>query len=110
MKTIKQIIELANTALNEALACAGDPSLFSIVPGESLNGEPSENDPYVSIEYDIIIKFGTIERKHALVIGWNGEQLGIEYNEDGDLEPITYGNLFKQLYFNLVVEGFANEL
>ncbi len=110
MKTIKEIIELANTELNQALSRMGDPNLFSVVPGDTLNGEPSGDDPFTSIEYDILMEFGNIKRKHALVIGWNEDDgIGLEYGEDGDLESITYGNLFKHLYFDLAMEGLADK-
>jgi len=110
MKTIKEIIEQANSELKEAIIMMGDPNLFEVVPGGTLNGEPSEDEPFTSIEYEIIMTFGNIKRTHALIIGWNEhDDIGLESGEDGDLETITYGNLFKSLYFDLAMEGLADE-
>ena len=83
---------------------------FKVEPGDTLNGEPTEDEPFASIEYDIIFEFGNCKHKHAIVIGWNEEDgVGLEYGEDGELQPITSTSVMSGLYYDLALKGLDDK-
>jgi hypothetical protein len=103
----EQVKELANKEINAALACVGMDGIFKTVPGGELD---SIEDEYFSFEYEVIFEYGNIKRTHSFQIGWNDtDGVGLEYGEDGDINPITYGSLMTALYFDMALEGFDDK-
>jgi len=112
MLTVNEIIRLATFDLNNAISSlpGGTSKIFTVVHGDSMLGEPSENDPYTTIEYDIFMEYGNIKHRHAIVIGWNEiDGVGFDHGEDGDIDPITPFSLFKYLYFDLALTDLDEE-
>lgn len=110
MLNIEQIKELANKQLKDALPKKEEGVIFNVIAGETLNGEPSKDEPFASIEYDITFAFGNCKHKHAVVIGWNEDEgIGLEYGEDGDVEPITRASVMAGLYYDLALKDLDDE-
>jgi len=110
MISIEEIKDLANKELADALPGKEECVIFEVVPGESLIGEPTEDEPFASIEYDILFEFGNCKRKHAIVIGWNEDDgVGLEYGEDGDVQPITKASVMTSIYYDLALEGLDDK-
>ena len=110
MLNIDEIKKLANQELAEALPKKEEGVIFSVISGESLTGEPTEDEPFTSIEYDITFEFGNCKQKHAIVIGWNEDDgVGLEYGEDGDVEAITRASIMSSIYYDLALKGLDDK-
>ena len=104
---VEQVKELANTELTDALACCGMGDLFTVIAIGELDGLEGE---FYSIEYEIVFEFGNIKRTHSLQVGWTDEDgIGLEYGEDGDIKPITYGNVVIAMYFDIALIGLDDK-
>lgn len=108
--SIEEIKKLANAELIRALPSREEGVIFKVISGDSLNGEPTEDEPFASIEYNIIFEFGNCNRKHAIVIGWNEDDgIGLEFGEDGDVQPITKVSVMSNIYYDLALEGLDDK-
>jgi hypothetical protein len=110
MISINEIKDLASKELVAALPAKEEGVIFEVVSGESLIGEPTEDEPFASIEYDILFEFGNCKKKHAMVIGWNEDDgVGLEFGEDGDVLPITRASVMTSIYYDLALEGLDDK-
>lgn len=104
---VQQVKELANKELMDALSRCGMEGIFQVVPGGLLN---EETDEVYSIEYEIIFTHGNLKHNHALIIGWNNlDGVGLECGDDGDINPITYGNVMASMYFDMAMTGLDDK-
>ena len=105
MMTIEEISASASEQLNQALS-TDNGATFTVVMGDCLTGEPTEEDVTVSIECEIIFEYCNCTHKHSLVIGWNElDGVGLEYGEDCDITPITELSVMKEIYFDLALKN-----
>lgn len=110
MISIEEIKDLANEQLKNALPKKEEGVIFTVISGEPLVGEPTDDEPFASIEYDITFEFGNCKHKHAIVIGWNEDDgVGLEYGEDGDVQEITSNSIMSSLYYDLALNGLDDK-
>lgn len=110
MISIEEIKTLASLELQNSLPGKEEGVVFKVESGDTLNGEPTEDEPFASIEYDIIFELGNCKHRHSIIVGWNEEDgVGLEYGEDGELQSITRASVISSLYYDLALKGLDDK-
>lgn len=108
--TFEEIIRQATVDINEAISCFGIDNALSFEVGEPLTDEQDLQDGFATIGGVIKFTYGNIEHKHNVLIGWTDvDGVGFGHGEDGAINKITYGNMMREIYFNLALVGLEGK-
>lgn len=96
--------------LIQSLSCFGMDGLFRVEEDSVAVSMEESDGENISVYFNVFFEYGNLKREHSILMGWNDDNgVGIEYGEDADIQPCTYGSVMSHLYFCLAMEGLDDE-